>query len=313
MQSVAPAPRRRHGGRFSRMEDCRSRYPPRATARGTPFRAHGGSCGTASPPPPRPAARSTAARIRHRDAPANGQAHRNHPGERGRSRTSVRPPRRGCNGADATATRETDRPPTPAAGAEALVQQYETGGFDRQRIDVDAVEAAFDEVEATCVRAASSRQVEHRLQEYPGPTGGVEDPGTFRLLIHISRGFTRDVLGDVRRGVEGPRGSLRQPGLPRIGVLHHTRPACRAVRIQDVWQQIAQVVIVWKRFERSRGFTVGELDDGVGKQGWRADVPEEPGLTIAQRCACAESPQTTADDTHGDESPCSPPGEQIEG
>ena len=147
----------------------------------------------------------------------------------------------------------------------AFVQQNEAGRLDGQGIDVDAVQAAFHEVETILVRIVGHGQVEGGLQEHTGAASGIEDGGRLDPLAERPDGLPCDVLGNVRGGVEDPSGPLCVPGLPCARSLHHARPAAGAVRVKHVWQEIPERVVVVDCFERLGRLAVGELDDGVGK------------------------------------------------
>ena len=183
------------------------------------------------------------------------------------------------------------------------MQQDETGRFDGQRIDVDAVKTALDEIETVQIRVVNHGQIQCGLQEHAGAASGVEDVRWLGPRAELTDSLACDVLGNVRGGVEGSARPFRLTGLPRGRSLHHTRPAPGAMRVKDVRQEITQCVVVPDRLECLDRFAIGELDDGVGKQARRAQAPEKPRLGIVQRCVRGKHSDAAAHDAHADEAP----------
>ena len=195
----------------------------------------------------------------------------------------------------------------PTRRAQTLVEQDETGGVHRQRIDVDAVEVAFDELEGVQAGPPARGQIEHRLEEHPGSACRIEDERRADLSAGRVHRLAHDVLGDVRGRVEHPGFLLCAPGLPGTRIPHDARSASGTVRVEDVRQEVPEVVVVRDRFERPGGVAVGELGERSGKAGSAPERSRRTSLrhpattraaTTRRRCgrrrACSRGPTPPA-------------------
>ena len=192
---------------------------------------------------------------------------------------------------------------TTMRGTQALVEQDETGRVDGQRVDVDSVEAALDEIESVQAGLSVGGEVEHGLEENPGAACRIEDERRAGFRRECLHGLAHDVFGDVRRRVEHAGVLLGAPGFPRTGVPHDAGSAPGAVGVEDVGQEVSEVVAVLDGLELAGGFAVGEFDDGVGEAARRGDGADEPGLGIAQRRIAGQGADAAADDAHAHEGP----------
>jgi hypothetical protein len=148
----------------------------------------------------------------------------------------------------------------------------------------------------------------HRPQKHARPARGVDAAKLRGDTAVVLERFQRHVLCDIRWRVENPVLTLCEARFLRSRIPHHTQSASGAVRIKDVWEQLAKVIVMSHGFDLPNclRFIPVEL------RGKRREVPSismrKPSEALSKAGIRGENTREPAQDAHGDKSPRSPLG-----